>query len=417
MLWSSVEYSHLNDEDISRDMGHLGNISENIYQELICRLNEYQVGAPDTVEIHEILRILFTKEEAYVGSKFILGPLTIDELSAKTDIPQAQLAQILESMAQKGLVIDTTCRGRKYFVLTPTVFGFFEFTFMKINKDLPMRRVAELMEAAFDKEMGAEFFGSRTQMARALAYEMNLGEITSSVMTYDQVSEIIRQSSARSLQTCFCRSKAGHLNKGCAAPVENICMGLGPTAEFLARRGFARKASAAEMLHVLDKAEKLGLVHTTDNIKQNPTFICHCCRCCCELLAGINKRNIPNSLVPSNFMVQIDYTRCSKCGVCAKRCPVGAMTHSAEPEGRRQLYYDRERCLGCSVCVSGCERQAIKLTGRPRKPHIPQNYLTRHMKIAREKGRLRPTISYIISTVLKGRVRDNIRLAGLRFGL
>jgi hypothetical protein len=61
-------------------MGHLNYLNEKPYHDLIARLNQYQVGAPKTAEIYEILRILYTKEEAQVGSSFPLGPATIEEL-------------------------------------------------------------------------------------------------------------------------------------------------------------------------------------------------------------------------------------------------------------------------------------------------------------------------------------------------
>jgi Pyruvate/2-oxoacid:ferredoxin oxidoreductase delta subunit/DNA-binding MarR family transcriptional regulator len=381
-------------------MAHLNQLVEKPYRDLINRLNQYQVGAPDTAEIYEILRILYTKEEARVGARFPLGPATLGELSRKTGIAEARLEQVLESMAQKGVVIDFSPGDTRFFMLTPTVFGFFEFSFMRLNSDLPLKHLAELMDRSLRREMGIEFFGSKTQMSRILIYEKNIPGLTSQVMPYEQVAEIIRHSSHLSVQTCFCRHKARHLGRACQAPLD-VCMALGFTAEFLIRRGFARKVTESEMLDVLDKTEGLGLVHITDNVRDDPLFICHCCGCCCELLRGINELKIHHAVSPSRFIARIDRRQCNGCGVCAERCQVQAVNMVTE-QGKQKAIVDQQSCLGCSVCVAGCKQGALAMTQRPKISSIPKNQLTRHLKIASEKGRLRHFLFYAASKLLRG---------------
>ncbi len=360
-------------------MGHLNQLQEKPYQDLIERLNRYPVGAPRTEEMFEILNILYTKEEAAVGAKFPLGPATLAELTQKTGMPEPQLTEILESMAQKGVVLDFTPKDTKFFLLTPTIFGFFEFSFMRLNSDLPRGRLAELMDK-LRPDMGREFFGSETQMSRSLVYEGNVADITSQVMPYDQVSELIRHSPYLSLQTCFCRHKAKHRGIACQSPLD-VCMGLGVAAEFLIRRGFARQAAMDEMLHVLDKTEKLGLVHITDNVRDDPLFICHCCTCCCELLKGINELKIPHAVAPSRFMARIVPGRCSGCAVCARKCPVQAIGIDA-----KTTVVNQQRCLGCSVCVSSCKPGAISMKPRPNPTPTPKSQLIRHIKLPPRKA-------------------------------
>ncbi len=286
-------------------MGHLKHLPEKPYHDLIKRLNQYQVGAPETAEIYEILKILYSQEEAQVGARFPLGPATMEELIKRTGIAEARLKQILESMARKGVVLDSAPADKRFFLLTPTVFGFFEFSFMRLNSKLPLKRLAELMDKSLRAEMGLEFFGSKTRMSRTLIYEKNIPKLTSQIMPYEQVSQIIRNASHLSLQNCFCRHKALHLGAACQAPLE-VCMGLDFAAEYLVRRGFASAATMSEMLKVLDKTEALGLVHITDNVRDDPLFICHCCSCCCELMAGTNRLNINQAVAPSRFIAKIN---------------------------------------------------------------------------------------------------------------
>ncbi|MFQ5646131.1 MAG: hypothetical protein ACE5GM_04315, partial [bacterium] len=249
-------------------MGHHRQPSRKILEDLIARLNEYQVGAPDTKEMFELLSLLFQEEEAYVGSRFPLGPTTIKSLARKTGRSAQTLEPILESMAGKGLVMDTEVKGKKSYLLTPTIFGFFEFTFMRLKQDLPYKRVAEIMERMFQKEMGSEVFDSRTAMSRTLVHERALSSISSEVASYDRVSEIIKSVDCWAIQDCFCRRKAQLLEKSCPrqAPLE-VCMALGWVAEFLIRRGFARSATKEEALKILDETEKLGKKIRLENLE------------------------------------------------------------------------------------------------------------------------------------------------------
>ena len=73
----------------------------------------------------------------------------------------------------------------------------------------------------------------------------------------------------------------------------------------MARRGFAQEKSVDELLAVLDSARALNLTHITDNIRHKPSFICNCCSCCCELLAGV-QMGYHNGIAKTGFRAVID---------------------------------------------------------------------------------------------------------------
>lgn len=85
------------------------------------------------------------------------------------------------------------------------------------------------------------------------------------------------------MMMCFCRHKKVHEGKTCqqGARVEEICMVLGEGARFLVRHGMTEPRSAEQMLAILERARALGLTRITDNIREQPSFLCNCCRCCC----------------------------------------------------------------------------------------------------------------------------------------
>lgn len=169
---------------------------------------------------------------------------TLEELCEATGIPAFELDAILESMANKGLVMDVPYAGTTYYLLMPGLIGFMEFTFMRQRGDLPVERIARLMtEYLHEKEPGGqagEFFGSRTQIARALVHDEHI-PVSSRITPFEDARRIIRDSAYRAVTLCYCRHKKAHLGQACrkGAPVEGICMVLGEGARFLVRRGFA----------------------------------------------------------------------------------------------------------------------------------------------------------------------------------
>ncbi len=125
-------------------MGHLLSTKSSLVP-LIDRLNRYPIGLVDSAKLREILDLLFDEREAFVASRFPLMEATLEELCKATGIPAAELDAILESMANKGLVMDLPYAGTTYYLLMPGLIGFMEFTFMRQRGDLPVERLARLM--------------------------------------------------------------------------------------------------------------------------------------------------------------------------------------------------------------------------------------------------------------------------------
>ena len=71
-------------------------------------------------------------------------------------------------------------------------------------------------------------------------------------------------------------------------------------------------------------------------------------------------RSIPKPLDywSSNFYAMVETDLCDGCGVCEKRCQVGAVSVS---EKEKTAVVDLNRCIGCGLCVSTCPKKAISL--------------------------------------------------------
>ncbi len=374
---------------------------------LIDRLNKYPVGLVDSEKLRKIHSMLFDHREAFVASCFPLEEATLPELSRATKLCEEELRPVLERMADKGLVMDMPYGDKTYYLLMPGLIGFFEFTFMKNRTDLPMKIIAELMQEYMHENpqegMAREFFGSSTQLTRSLVYEEQI-PVTSEITTYESAREIIKQAGYGAIGMCYCRHKKEHLDQSCEkqAPVEGICISLGAGAKFMVRRGFAEHKTTEELLAVLDQARQLHLTHVTDNIRHKPSFICNCCSCCCELLAGV-QAGYHNGIAKTPFVALIDEAKCNGCGLCLKACNVKGIARNAEEGEKRHPAVVKEGvCLGCGACVPACKRKALTLVERPERPIPPQKRKDLYYKLLKEKGRLRPYVMLKATKTLKG---------------
>jgi NAD-dependent dihydropyrimidine dehydrogenase PreA subunit len=385
-------------------MGHYLD-GKNTIVSLIDRLNKYPIGLFDNNKLRRILELLFTKEEAFVASRFPLEEATLPELCHQTGLAAESLLPILEQMANKGLIMDLPYNNRTYYLLMPGLIGFFEFTFMKQRADLPVEELARLMtEYLYDdpeQGQGKEFFGSKTPLTRSLTYEEHI-PVSSVVTSYESAREIIRQAEFGAVGMCYCRHKKQHLHESCkkGAPVEGICISLGTAARFMTRRDFAEKRSTGELLAVIDRARDLHLTHITDNIRHKPSFICNCCSCCCELLGGIRQGFI-NGVAKAGFMAKIDHETCIGCGLCAKACNIAALqTEKISGTKKHSLAIREDMCLGCGACIGTCPTGSLTLTPVSR-PQPPEKKKDLFIKILKEKKRFTP---FLVSG-LKKKVR------------
>ena len=366
-------------------MGHIHAGKEEVYRALAERLGRNPVGVVINENLMKILKSLYTETEAGLGVKFPMKPVTFEDIVKITGMPEQTLRENLEKMAGKGLVMDILHGETVYYLLTPMVIGFFEYTFMRAGS-VGSREMAELFERYFNNEgVAKELFGSSTKMFKTLIYEKLIPAVVhTEVLSYEKASEIIRKSGGGSLGMCSCRHKAVHLGKACGMPVEEVCTTMGPWAEWMVRRGFSKKASVDDLLRNLERSEKLGLVMMVDNVLNRPAYICHCCGCCCTMLRAFNEHRVM-PVHTSNFISVVDTSLCLGCAACEDSCHIHAITMD-ERAGLSVI--DSETCLGCGVCVNSCPSGALEIRRRETLNTPPKNKTEQFAGIALERERL-----------------------------
>jgi ferredoxin len=364
-------------------MGHLTG-KEGILRQLRERLDKNPIGLPEHTSIYEILSILFTEKEAEVGTRFPMGVVAIEELQKAVGKDKDELEKILKGMMKKGLVVTTSKDGQIRYLLSAAFVGFFEFTFMRTNESLPLKRLAELMHTYKNTpEFIQEFFSPGTTRGRALIYSDVLPQVKSEVLSFQEAAEYIKMAGRGSLTKCYCRHEAWHLGKNCSAPIDDICMSLGNASDFVVEHGFGRRATVQELLDTLKKGEDFGLVHIGDNVLDQTTFICNCCGCCCGFLTGITEQHLKHAVTTTQFIAGAEHEECNGCEICVDHCQIKAI----KMEGDYPVV-DEETCLGCGVCARFCPSDAMKMREREKKVIPPKTYKELMVRLMKEKGRM-----------------------------
>ena len=379
-------------------MAHIG--SQSAYQRLTERLNRFPQGAPPAELLTKILKVLFDQREAELVSLLPIRPFTVKRAADVWHMSESRAHKILDRLAEKALLVDFYVDGDMQYVLPPPMAGFFEFSMMRIRKDIDQRLLAELFYQYLNVEedfVRALFTEGQTQLGRAFVHEPALSAANAlHVLDYERASEVIRSATHRGISMCYCRHKMTHMHRACTAPMD-ICMTFNTSAESLIRHRHARSVGVSECLELLAKARENNLVQFGENVRQGVNFICNCCGCCCEAMIAARRFAVNHPIHTTNFLPRVDETTCNGCGGCVTLCPVEAMTlepaNDARHPKRKVARVDPNRCLGCGVCIRACTKTgSLFLERRPQRVLTPLNAAHRTVVMAVERGKLQHLI-------------------------
>jgi formate hydrogenlyase subunit 6/NADH:ubiquinone oxidoreductase subunit I len=365
------------------------------YSRLSDRINRFPQGAPPSELLFQILSMLFSEKEASLVSLLPIKPFTAKKASKiwKMDLNSSQ--KVLDELAGRSILIDIEQDGESVYTLPPPMAGFFEFSLMRVRSDIDQKLLSELfyeymnVEEDFIREL---FTLGETQFGRVFINEPALShENALYVLDYERASEVINTATHIGVGICYCRHKMSHLDKACDAP-QDICMTFNNVAASLTKHGSARSIDKIECHDLLQEAYNKNLVQFGENVREQVSFICNCCGCCCEAMIAARRFAILNPVHTTNFIPVISESNCNGCGKCVTVCPVEAMTLvSANNPSRPNMKAARlneDICLGCGLCERVCPNKSILLKSRPARIITPLNGTHRAVVMAIERGKL-----------------------------
>lgn len=76
-----------------------------------------------------------------------------------------------------------------------------------------------------------------------------------------------------------------------------------------------------------------------------------------EYEAHVKEKRCPAGVCKKLLHYSIDPEKCRKCSMCARNCPVGAI--SGVP-GQKPYVIDHDKCIKCGACMETCRFGAVK---------------------------------------------------------
>jgi electron transport complex protein RnfB len=360
---------------------------EEVYVRLQKHLNKQAVGFPATKSGAEIrvLKHIFTPEEAEIATylSYKSEPLeTLFERVGHLVASPDELARVLNRIQQKGGIETHIKDGKEYYCNAPLVVGMYE---MQLNRLTP-EFIKDFAEYTSDKKFGIEFLSTDRPQMRTIPIAKSILP-QNHVGTYDEITTLLRNSEGPFvIVECICRKKKEMDGDPCkVTDRKETCLALGSIAQTGILQGNGRQITRDEAIAIIEQNQKDGLVLQPSNTGEID-FICSCCGCCCGMLELHKKLPKPLDFWASNFQATVDAAACDGCGVCEKRCQVGAV---GVLEKKQPAVVDRNRCIGCGLCVPTCAKKAMSLQKKPTEVAPPQTREDLYdIIMANKKGRL-----------------------------
>lgn len=277
---------------------------------------------------YRILEPVTTDEMAEVALHLeIRKPKSIDNIAKECNRPVDEVEKLLSQMAIDGSIKVEEINGKDHYFLELYVPGVMEY--MVANKENVKKYpvIAECFEE-YTRKLGPTLAGNLPVgmgVMRVIPIDSAIEGDTRRA-SYEEIAELINKHEHFSVADCACRTSMRVIGEGCGHTVEDMCIQLGPAAEYYIRTGRGRKITKEEAIEICQRAEKEGLIHSIPNLSGpgNALAVCNCCGCSCFGLRNATFYKNPD-FSRSNYVAQVNKDKCVACGECVENCQVNAL--------------------------------------------------------------------------------------------
>ena len=334
-------------------------MSDDVYRKLRALLDTYAIGFPASasgVEI-ELLKTLFTPEEAEVSLHLTMVPEFVEAVAARMGRDPEDLIPILEGMVRKGTIFKSQSpEGKTCYHATPYMHGLAENLAGNLNVAM-----AKLFDQ-YEEEAYLDHFLT-LPLANVVRF-IPIGGNPGIRFERAPAQQGGRHSSLKEedrRHSVFLSGQGKGAWPQLRQAIADACFMFDWIADYSVARGHARYLDLSEALEIQHRFEEAGLVSMPSNFK-DPMAMCHCCGDCCITIRALKKANNPSDYITCDFYAQVDDSVCTGCENCIEYCPMDAI---AKKDADETIRIDLNRCIGCGNCISKCPVEALKIHEKP----------------------------------------------------
>jgi len=348
------------------------------YRQLIFRYQNWVFNLPETEDLHLMLEGRFTMEETAFLATMPFMPHSLTELAERLETTAEELKLRMEPLLKKGVIYEVEGRSAVRYSLSDQLFAFYRMPGWKGEDNALNRSLFPLANRYYTEHFVHDFMGHPTKGLRAIPIAGTIVD-TRQIIPYEDLLAYVEREGYHTVSTCACRHR-NNLDPSrdvCDHETMN-CLHFGRLGRYIVKHGMGKEITRQETLEILKSAADAGLVHGISNTRKGMDTICNCCSCCCLFLENVRiDTGMPAGHQRSNYRLETNRETCKACGLCERRCPVGAirLTDKVDPPppeaGRkpkpadlREVDYDTGKCIGCGVCAHKCPTQGLALVRR-----------------------------------------------------
>ena len=258
--------------------------------------------------------------------------ISLEDLTARCGKPIDDVQRILDEMRMIGVVEDKIRDGKRLWEFKVVIPGMAEN--VVLNKENFAKYGPEIAKmfrtvSLFPKEiMPMMPVGGGGVAMHVIPIEKAIPAGTK-LVNHDQISYWLKKYDWISVQDCQCRTIMKEMGEWCGHTIKDRCFYVGDAARNIVETGRGRRVTYDEAMKIMEEAEAEGCMHQCSNLDgEDEIFtICNCCGCGCNSLKNPFYYRMPNAN-RSNFLAEVDPTKCAACGECVEYCPANAIQMS-----------------------------------------------------------------------------------------